>query len=144
MSSHENSIAWACFLLLLYIALLITFWDVRHRTRSFGPWAKSAVGAFWSSVIMFGWYHLEFWHCHLTAAEKNEAFPCHTVLCAQKENLDSQFIQQQAFISMTNNGKMQKTQILIPWVVLAMEKSLISIISNLPLVVSWKPTYVVS
>lgn len=46
------------------------------------------------------WYHLDFWHCHLIAAEKNEAFPHHTVMCAQEENLDAEFIQQQAFISM--------------------------------------------
>lgn len=92
---QENNSAWACISLLLYITLLITFWDVKHKTRSFGHWARSAAGTFWSSVIKFDWHHLEILHCHLIAAVKNEAFPCHTVLCAQKENLDSEFIQQQ-------------------------------------------------
>lgn len=54
-----------------------------------------------------------------------------TVLCTQKGNLDMEFIQQPAYISMTNDGKMQKAQILVLWVVLAIEKSLISIISKL-------------
>lgn len=58
-----------------------------------------------------------------------------TVLYTQKGNLDLEFIQQPAYISMTNNRKMQKAQILVQWVVLAIEKSLISIISKVTLVV---------
>lgn len=37
------------------------------------------------ALLLFSWFHLDFWHCHLIAAEKNEGFPCHTVLCEQKE-----------------------------------------------------------
>jgi len=58
-----------------------------------------------------------------------------TVLCTQKGNLELEFIQQPAYTSMTNNGKMHKAEILVPRVVPAIEKSLISMVSKLTLVV---------
>lgn len=45
-----------------------------------------------------------------------------TVLCTLKGNLYMEFIQQPAYISVTNKGKVQKAQILVPWVLQAVEK----------------------
>lgn len=45
-----------------------------------------------------------------------------TVLCTLKGNLDLEFIQQPEYISVTNKGKVQKAQILVPRVLQAVKK----------------------
>lgn len=90
LSKGSSVFAWQQYclghiLLLPYITLL---WDVVHKIQSFGLWARSAAGAFWSRLIIFDWYHLEIWHSRLTAAVKDEAFPCHGTLwqrCAHRK-----------------------------------------------------------
>lgn len=64
-----------CILLPSHMTLL---WDVVHKAQSFSPWARSAAGVFWSSFIIFDWYHLESWHS--SAAMRNGTFPCHGTL----------------------------------------------------------------